>query len=119
MLIEYMKIDFEFENENGLLIQLVRDGWKQVNVIFSKTSGVRGGHYHKFNTECFYIYSGKFNLKAWKDDIEENYQMKAGDMFMIKPYVFHIFEYLEDTLLVSMYSRGVELSETERDIWTE
>lgn len=119
MLIEYMKTDFEFANENGLLIQLVHDGWKQVNVIFSKASGVRGGHYHKYNDECFFVYSGSFKLKVWKDSEEETYEMKAGDMFLVKPYVFHTFEYHEDTLLISMYSSGVELSETEKDIWTK
>ena len=45
--------------------------------------------------------------------------MKKGDMFLVPPYVFHTFEYRENTLLVSMYSDGVELSETEKDIWTE
>ena len=49
MLIEYIKPDFEFKNENGTLIQLVHEGWKQVNVIFSNATGVRGGHYHKYN----------------------------------------------------------------------
>jgi hypothetical protein len=45
--------------------------------------------------------------------------MKQGDWFTIAPFVFHTFEYLDDTVLVSMYSNGVELSETEKDIWTE
>ena len=36
MLVKIMKPDFEFGNENGSLVQLVRDGWKQVNVLYSK-----------------------------------------------------------------------------------
>ncbi len=119
MLIEYMEKDFVFENESGLLVQLVHDGWKQVNVITSKAGKVRGGHYHKFNEECFYVVSGKFNLKVWKDDIEEEYLMKQGEMFLVKKDVFHTFEYIEDTLLVSMYSNGVELDENTKDIWNE
>lgn len=118
MLIEYMQADFQFENENGLLIQLVHEGWKQVNVIFSKAGGVRGGHYHKCNKECFYVYSGSFRLQVWKGSTIEEYEMKAGDMFSVEPYVFHTFEYHEDTLLVSMYSDGVELDENTKDIWT-
>lgn len=119
MLITYMKPDFEFKNENGVLLQLVHDGWKQFNVISSTANGVRGGHYHKYNEEGFYIISGRFHLKVWKDDVEETYEMKAGDMFLIKPYVFHTFEYLEDTLLISMYSNGVELDSHTKDIWSE
>ena len=40
-------------------------------------------------------------------------------MFVIPPYVFHTFEYHTDTILVSLYSNGVELTETDKDIWIE
>ena len=117
MLIEYIKPDFEFKNENGTLIQLVHEGWKQVNVIFSNATGVRGGHYHKYNKECFYVYSGNFKLVVWNESEKEEYQMKTGDMFLINPFVYHTFEYSEDTILVSMYNNGVELENGEKDIW--
>lgn len=117
-LIEFLKPDFEFENENGILIQLVHDGWKQVNAIFSKGGSVRGGHCHKYNKETFYIISGTFKLVVWKDDKKEEYWIKAGDMFLIYEYVFHTFEYAEDTWLVSMYSNGVVM-DFGKDIWTE
>jgi quercetin dioxygenase-like cupin family protein len=119
MLIQYLDTDFRFENENGILVQLVHDGWKQVNVITSVAGKKRGGHYHKYNQEAFYVVSGSFRLLVWKDDVQEEYTMRQGDWFMIEPYVFHTFEYAEDTTLVSMYSNGVEMSETEKDIWTE
>lgn len=119
MLIEFTKPDFIFENECGSLKQLVHDGWKQFNVITSVGGSVRGGHYHKYNKEGFYIINGAFKLIVWKDNIKEEYEIKPGNMFFIPPYVFHTFEYHEDTILVSMYSNGVELSETMKDIWTE
>lgn len=119
MLIEILKPDFVFENEAGSLKQLVHDGWKQVNVITSLGNAVRGGHYHKYNSEGFYIISGSFILKVWKGSQIEEYSFKSGDMFLIPPYVYHTFNYKEDTVLVSMYSNGVELSKTEKDIWTK
>lgn len=119
MLIEWMKPDFVFENDSGCLKQLVHEGWKQINVIYSHAGSVRGGHYHKFNDEGFYVIDGRFTLKLWHDGVRETYEMKCGDMFLILPLVFHTFEYIEDTTLISMYSRGVELSETEKDIWTK
>lgn len=119
MLIEFVKPDFVFENDAGSLIQLVHDGWKQVNVITSVSGAVRGKHYHKFNYEGFYIIQGSFNLIVWKDKDKEEHEIKAGDMFFIPPYVFHTFDYHEDTVLVSMYSLGVELYGLEKDIWTE
>lgn len=119
MLIKYLDVDFRFENENGVLTQLVREGWKQFNVITSVGGKARGGHYHKFNNEAFYLVSGKYKLTVWKDDVREEYVMEPGSFYMIEPYVFHTFEYLEDSVVVSMYDKGVELSETEKDIWTE
>ena len=38
-------------------------------------------------------------------------------MFLIPPYVFHTFEYQEDTILVSLYDEGVERPGSEKDIW--
>ena len=119
MLIKTLQPDFVFENEAGSLKQLVHEGWKQVNVITSNSGAIRGNHYHKFNEEAFYIIKGSFNLIVWKGLEKERYYMKSGDMFLVFPYVFHSFEYFEETILVSMYSNGVELSNTMKDIWTE
>lgn len=118
-LVEFLSPDFSYSNENGLLIQLVHDGWKQVNVIFSKSNSIRGGHYHKYNEEVFYVIRGAFCLSVWKSEQRETYQITAGDMFLIHRQAFHTFEYTADTWLVSMYSNGVELDEDIKDIWTE
>lgn len=118
MLIEFVKPDFVFENDAGCLRQLVHDGWKQVNVVTSVKDSVRGGHCHKYNRECFYIIEGSFKLTVWKDDVKEVYEIKKGDMFLIPEYVYHTFEYHEDTVLVGMYDKGVELDENTKDIWS-
>ena len=119
MLIEFVKPDFVFENEAGCLRQLVHGGWNQVNVINSVAGSIRGGHYHKQNRECFYIIEGSFKLTVWKDDIKEEYEIKKGDMFIMPEFVYHTFEYHEDTLLVAMYDNGVELDENTKDIWSQ
>lgn len=119
MLLEMMEPNFIFENECGKLTQLVRNGWNQVNVITSVAGCKRGGHYHKINKEGFYVISGKFKLLLEEDGVQEEYILKAGDMFIIKPYQKHDFEYIEDTVLVSMYDKGVELPRDLKDICTE
>ena len=111
--------DFTFENEMGKLTQLVRSGYSQINVITSVKGSKRGGHYHKINREAFYIISGKFVLTLKEDGVVEKYDIVAGDMFVIEPYQKHWFEYTEDTLLVSMYDKGVELPRDLKDIYTE
>ena len=119
MLIEFVKPDFIFENEAGCLNQLVHDGWKQVNAIFSAKDSFRGGHYHKYNKECFFVLEGSFRLIVWKQDEKEEYEIAKGDMFIIPEYVFHSFDYHEDTYLVAMYDNGVELDENTKDIWNQ
>ena len=39
-------------------------------------------------------------------------------MFEIEPYTIHSFEFIEPTMLVSMYSMGVELADGKKDIYT-
>lgn len=119
MLIENLKTDFEHTDERGTLTQLVRRGYSQVNVITSKGGVSRGGHYHKLNTEAFYIIKGKCKVVARKDGEEESFEFGAGDFFRIMPYAFHDFYYIEDTTLVSMYSLGVELDNGSMDSFTE
>ena len=119
MLIEFLNPDFVFENEAGQLNQLVHDSWNQINAIFSGGGAVRGGHYHKINKECFFVLDGSFKLVAWKDDVKEEYEIKKNDMFIVPEFVFHSFEYHEDTYLVAMYDNGVELDDNTKDIWNK
>ena len=121
MLIDFLKPDFRFEDARGSLVQLVRQGWKQVNVIRSEAGVVRGGHYHAVNTEAFYVISGSFELEA--EDLasgeKETQVMKAGTFFLIRPKLLHSFRFLQETLLVSLYDKGVELDGGKKDILTK
>lgn len=116
MIIEFLKPDFTFKNEMGSLYQLVHKGWTQVNVVTSVAQAVRGGHYHKLNRELFYVVSGSFYLEVSKDGKTECYEMEPGNMFVIPPFASHFFEYHQDTVLVAMYDKGVELPGGEKDI---
>ncbi len=118
MLLNILEPNFQFEDERGSLTQLVREGYSQVNVIRSVADSLRGGHYHKLNSEAFYIIYGMIELEAWKegDSEKELYLFKTGDMFEIPANVVHSFLFKEETLLVSMYSKGVELQDGSKDI---
>ncbi|MBO5353623.1 MAG: cupin domain-containing protein [Lachnospiraceae bacterium] len=117
MLIKFIKPDFEFESEKGLLVQLVHAGWNQVNVLKSPKGSKRGGHFHKENEEAFYIIDGSVKLILDSDEEHEETNLKRGDMFMISPYLLHNFEFYEDTTMVSMYSKGVEHEDGTKDIY--
>lgn len=119
-LIQTQAVDFNFQDERGTLTQLIHDGYKQVNVITSKKGVFRGGHYHKDNSEAFYIVEGNIKLEAHiiNSDIIETYFFQTGDFFVIPPFVLHSFEFCQDTILVSMYSKGVEKNDGSKDIYT-
>ena len=107
--------DFEFQDDRGSIVQLVHEGYCQVNVITTKKGVMRGGHYHKQNEEAFYVISGALTIEVNGEKTDFN----AGDFFGIEAHDMHSFYFLEDTLLVSMYSNGVELPDGGKDIYTE
>ncbi len=117
-LIEKLKPDFTFSDERGDLTQLVRRGYSQVNVITSHKGVFRGGHFHRLNTEAFYVVKGCCVVTARKDGKEQRERFSQGDFFRIPPCVIHDFDYPEDCLLVSMYSLGVELDGGAMDMYT-
>lgn len=114
-MLKLLKTDFHFADDRGTIEQLVHQGYRQVNVITSKKGVVRGNHYHKLNDEAFYIVSGALELTV----NSEKMVFQKGDFFGIEPYDMHSFLYLEDTVLVSMYSSGVELPDGTKDMYTE
>lgn len=120
MLIKFLDPDFVFEDQRGSLVQLVHGGYKQVNVIRSNSGGIRGGHYHKFNREAFYVISGSFKLELSSLDgsVKECHDIDSGVFFEIPENIVHSFQFTQDTLLVSMYHQGVVNSDGTKDIFT-
>ena len=105
MLVTFLKEDFKFCDDRGELIQLVHNGYRQINYI-------------KLNTEAFFVISGSFTLEVFKLGSQEKkiYEIKPGDFFCIHPEVTHSFSFTEDTQMISMYSLGVELENGKKDI---
>lgn len=114
-MLKCIKTDFEHSDERGTITQLIHNGYKQINVITSKKGTFRGGHYHKKNSEAFYIISGSLKVHVNDDD----YSFKAGDFFGIEPGDMHAFQFEEDTILVSMYSNCVVNPDGTMDMYTE
>jgi dTDP-4-dehydrorhamnose 3,5-epimerase-like enzyme len=111
--------DFVHKDERGRLTQLAREGYMQINVISTGGGAFRGGHYHKTSTEAFFVVRGAFELTVSKDGLEERYTFAENDMFLIPPYVVHSMNYLQDTILVAMYDKGVENTDGSKDIFSE
>lgn len=117
-MIQILKPDFEYEDERGKLTQLVREGFSQFNIIFSKAGAFRGNHYHKENSEAFYVINGRFDVTVEINGKSGTFTFSQGEMFLIPPFVNHSFLYHTDTLLASMYDIGVEKPDGTKDIFT-
>ncbi len=118
-MIKIIQPDFIFEDERGSLVQLVHEGYSQINVVTSKAGVERGRHSHALNREGFYVVEGAFTVKASLNGNEESFKFGKGDMFIIEPEVIHTFDYLEDSVLVAFYDKGVELPDGTKDIIAE
>ena len=114
-MLKIIKTDFDFCDDRGTIVQLIHNGYRQINVITSRKGVVRGGHYHKQNEEAFYIVSGELTVTV----NGETAHFKTGDFFGIEAYDMHSFNFMEDTVLVSMYSHGVEMKDGTKDIFSE
>lgn len=115
--IKFIKPDFIHKDSRGSLTQLVSGNkWSQVNYIESSPGAIRGNHYHKINRELFYVAKGRFFLVLEAENTKLTYDMVAEDLFIIEPLVRHSFEYVEETILITMYDKGVELEDGKKDI---
>ncbi len=118
-MITIIKPDFVFNDERGSLIQLIHEGYTQINVVSSKANVERGRHFHQLNREGFYVIEGSFTVEAKLNGKCEKHSFKKGDMFIIEPNVIHTFIYHENSVLVAFYDKGVVLPDGSKDIITE
>ena len=61
-LYERVRPDFEFSDTRGALVQLVHEGYEQVNVLTTRAGVTRGGHYHKETAEAFFVVDGRVTV---------------------------------------------------------
>lgn len=119
MLYELIDKDFSFEDHRGELVQLVHDGYTQINVLVTKQGVTRGQHYHKISTEAFYVVSGKVELTFEREAEKETVVFNKGQFFKIFPYVKHTMNFLEETVMVGMYDIPVENDKGEKDMYND
>lgn len=114
---EILRPDFNFRDDRGCLVQLVHNGYTQVNVITTKKGALRGNHYHKQCQEAFYIVTGSVDVTLSKDNRKETVHFQSGDFFVIPPFTVHSMSYPEECIMIALYDKSVELTNGEKDIY--
>ena len=110
--------DFSHIDERGSLVQLVHEGFSQINVLTTRKGVYRGGHYHKISRERFYVVSGCVELTVTRDGQKEMCRFRAGDFFEITPFTVHSMFFPEDCVMVAMYDIPVEKADGSKDIYS-
>lgn len=118
-LIKKMEIEFCHKDERGELLQLISQGYNQINVLKSNKGAERGEHYHKENKEAFYVVEGSVIVKAEKGAKVEKRVFETGDFFIVPPMVKHSFLYPENNVCIQLYDKGVILEGGRKDIYNE
>lgn len=108
--------DFEHADERGKLIQLVHEGYQQVNVLISGQGMLRGAHYHRLRREAFYVVSGSAVFTFTAGEQSETVLFRPGEFFAVEPNVVHSLYFPEGCVMVQLYDLPVELPDGTKDI---
>ena len=125
--IELIKIE-PFEDERGLLKKVFKKNYFDINsqaeeayVLYSHKDSVRGNHYHKLNTECFFIISGtaKVAIKNIKTGYYDEMEIDYKDNILIKvhPFMAHAFKNEKDEELIILAVATKEYDPLDKDTY--
>ncbi len=131
-LFEKLSPNFRHIDERGELVQLVQDGFIQMNVLKTHKGVCRGGHYHSHVKEAFYVIEGcvevTLSLNIVANSMRNQQPLKLnenkhlfykGDFFLIPPGVLHSLFFPEDCIMVALYDKCVIGKDGEKDIHFE
>lgn len=120
-MVEFITNYFQHDDGRGSIKGLVNFGdWKELNLIDSEPGEIRGNHYHENTDELFVILDGLIKIKTQEVSSDcligevEEFKVKAGDVFLIKKNINHIFEIIEPSRWINALS--VRTDSTKPDI---
>lgn len=125
--IELIKVE-PFEDERGLLKKVFKKSFFDINsqveeayVLYTHKGSVRGNHYHKINTECFFIISGtaKVAVQSIKSGCYDEMEIDYKDNILIKvhPFIAHAFKNEKDVELIIMAIATKEYDQLDKDTY--
>ena len=108
----------KFEDERGVIQNLLFTDVKTVSLIVSKKGTERSNHYHK--TDWHYLYVLQGEMEYYERELSEQFLgkpivVKAGQMVFTPPNVVHKTVFTKDTTLLSCAKnvRSYELHEAD------
>ena len=106
-----------WKEERGEFAQIAYNEEMKHLAIFEIRKGfTRGSHYHEGKEEIFYVVHGKMEARFVDMDTlqREESILGKGDKLRIKPRCGHLFQALEDTLVVEYSPQIYEIEDNYR-----
>ncbi|MGD0917689.1 MAG: cupin domain-containing protein [Thermodesulfobacteriota bacterium] len=106
-----------WKEERGEFVQIVYNEEMRHLAVFEIRKGfTRGGHHHERKEEIFYVVHGKIEARFIDmDTLQKGESILAkGDKIRIKPRCGHLFEALEDALVVEYSPQVYEVEDSHR-----
>jgi dTDP-4-dehydrorhamnose 3,5-epimerase-like enzyme len=94
-------------DDKGMFYNVSTEGmWAEMNFVTTNKDVVRGGHYHKWNVELFFMLSGMVRVEEEnvKTGERRTYNAVAMEKFVIQPYWRHTVTAMENSTWVSLNS---------------
>lgn len=95
----------KFEDDRGIITNVLQEKCANVAVITSKAGTVRSNHYHKKDSHWIYVLSG--SVQYSERNLEAPYAIthtvfSAGERFFTPVMKVHRVTFLEDSVIISM-----------------
>ena len=100
------KIEPAFEDERGVISNILEEPISHIAIITSKKGAVRANHYHPDQAQNAYLISGRYqsvskNLKNKNAEIERQI-IKPGHLVITPPMIAHAWNVLEDSVMLNL-----------------
>ena len=100
------KIEPAFEDERGIIANILEEPISHVAIITSKKGSVRANHYHPKQTQYEYLVSGRYESISKdlnkKDAKEEKQIIEPGSLVITPPMIAHAMRFLEDSVMLNL-----------------
>ncbi len=100
----------EIRDDRGSFSGIINSGtWGEANYVTTRKGEVRGGHYHKYTEELFFIIEGNISIiiSDTSGDNKNIFEVKKGDIFIVEPYEVHTFTCLENSSWINFLSERI------------
>ena len=114
-MIKFFESYIQHKDKRGTILGIINQGnWEEINFIKSKKGSIRGGHFHQYTRELFYILKGKIEIKIQEVKNKKLFgeqriiNVNPNDIFLIEPNYIHTFKIIEDAEWINVLSKKID-----------